>query len=418
MTESKHTFIRVSRTTWAVIGAALLIPWAVVLWIAQAPSNSTAKATAANAAPKVRPKPDANVLPAGRWGELEFLRITIEPPEDCIPASQATPDSIRWVFKGYSATKLSELLQSAGLTSAQQHLFDAPGRRETKGDTIVLLPDAPFVIDLAPAARVKIYTALAEFPENSSQQSPYHLRKDAADDWFDQTGLTPEIIALTKRLLYERNSNVFFSDENIVLPRLQTATERIRFLKTLSRKSTLLVQLKIQPDSDVTAIARYWGRGRRSKDVTPLLESLARLPGGAKIDIAHLLPPFPRSLLYGFPLASDKPEDATHDCHWTSLNFLKERPDERLTNIDFVKQTLLNDYYPVAGEPDYGDIMVLVQPDGVVVHSCVYLAAGVVFTKNGSAFSVPWLLSNLDAVVAFYTISPPLSVRCYRAKGP
>ena len=171
----------------------------------------------------------------------------------------------------------------------------------------------------------------------------------------------------------------------------------------------MLVQLKIQPDSDVAAIARYRGRGRRSKDVTPLLESLARLPGGAKIDIAHLLPPFPRSLLYGFPLASDKPEDATHDCHWTSLNFLKERPDERLTNIDFVKQTLLNDYYPVAGEPDYGDIMVLVQPDGVVAHSSVYLAAGVVFTKNGSAFSVPWLLSNLDAVVAFYTVGPPLS---------
>ena len=64
--ESKHTFIRVSRTTWAVIGAALLIPWAVVLWIAQAPSNPTAKATAANAVPKVRPKPDVSRLPAGQ----------------------------------------------------------------------------------------------------------------------------------------------------------------------------------------------------------------------------------------------------------------------------------------------------------------------------------------------------------------
>ncbi len=218
--ESKHTFIRVSRTTWAVIGVALLIPWAVVLWIAQAPSNPTAKATAANAVPKVRPKPDVSRLPAGRWGELEFVRITIEPPEDCIPASQSTPDSIRWVFKGYSEPKLSELLQNAGLTSAQQHLFDAPGRRETKGDTIVLLPDAPFVIDLAPAARAKIYPALAEFPENSSQQSPYRLRKDAADDWFDQTGLPPEIIALTKRLLYERKSNVF--------SRTRTSSFRVR----------------------------------------------------------------------------------------------------------------------------------------------------------------------------------------------
>ncbi len=179
----------------------------------------------------------------------------------------------------------------------------------------------------------------------------------------------------------------------------------------------MLVQLKIQPDSDVAAIARYWGRGRRRKDVTHYWN---RWPD-CRVELKSISPPtapFSRSLLYGFPSASDKPEDATHDCHWTSLNFLKERPDERLTSIDFVKQTLLNDYYPVAGEPDYGDIMVLVQPDGVVVHACVYLAAGVVFTKNGSAFSVPWLLGNLDAVVAFYTIGPPLSARCYRAKAP
>lgn len=393
-----------------------MIPWAVVLWIARSPTSSISKPSAVTAAPTVGAKPDTGRLPSGRWGELEFVRITIEPPEDCIPANQATPDSIRWVFKGYSETRLSALWQSAGLTPAQQQFFNSPGRRETMGAAIVLKPDVPFVIDLTPAARAIIYAALAEFPENSSQQSPYRLRKDAAHDWFDQTTLAPEIVALTKRLLYERNSNVLFSDEDIVLPRLQTAAERIRFLKTLSRKSTLMVQLNVQPNSDMTAVARYWGRGRRSKDVTPLLESLSRVPGGARIDIAHLLPPFPRSLLYGFPVPSDKPEDAAHDCHWTSLNFFKERPDERFANIDFVKQTLLNDYYPVAGEPDYGDIMVLVQPDGVVVHSCVYLAADVVFTKNGSAFSVPWLLGNLDSIVAFYTIGPPLSVRCYRAK--
>lgn len=416
MTEPKHTFIRVSRTTWIALGIALLLPWIVVLWIARAPASSPPKAAAVTVAPKAGTKPEGGHLPAGPWGDLEFVRITIEPPEDCIPTASSQPDSIRWVFKGYTVAKLSALWQSAGLTPAQQKFLESPERRETTGDTIVLKPDAGFVTDLNPAARATLYTALAEFPENASQQSPFRLRKDAAADWFEQTGLPPEIVALTKRLLYERNANVLFSDEDIVLPRLQTTAERIRFLKTLSRKSTLLVQLKVPPGADTSTLSRYWGRGRRSKDVAPLLESLSRVPGGATIDLAHLLPPFPRSLLYGFPLPSDKPEVAAHDCHWTSLNFFNERPDERFSNIDFVRQTLLNDYYPVAGEPTYGDVMVLVQPNGVVVHSCVYLAAGIVFTKNGSPFSVPWLLGNLDAVVAFYTIGPPLSVRTYRAK--
>jgi hypothetical protein len=416
------TVITVSRTTWAALCAALLLPWVVVLWLgvrqaAPPPLNSRpSEAAAAGPMPPARQQAPAAGGLTGPWGELELTRIMIEPPEDCIPVSEIKTDAIRWFFRGYTDAKLRALWQAAGLDPRQQESLTAPAHWETTGDSVVIHPDEALVKGLSRSARTRIYTALAVFPENGPQHTPFRVRADSASDWFAAIGLSPEVQALAQSLVYERNQMAYFSDEDLILPLLKTPREKVRFLKTLSRKSTLLAQLKVPPRADIDALARYWGRGRRNKDLLPLLDSLSRRPDGAKVDLAHLLPRFPRSLLYTFPLPSDRQDLAAHDCHWTALNFFKEQPDERFIDIEFVKQTLLQEYYPAAGEPDFGDIVVLMQPDGVVVHSCVYLAGGIVFTKNGASYSVPWMLGELDAVVNFYTVGPPLSVRLYRPK--
>src|SRR5581483_6685874 len=154
----------------------------------------------------------------------------------------------------------------------------------------------------------------------------------------------------------------------------------------------------------------------RAKDARPLLASLAQQPEGGYLDIMHLLPPFSRTLLNSYPDPATNP--ATHDCHWTSFNFFEDEPDEHYSDIDVVKRTLLSDYYEVIGEPALGDVLMFVQPDGVVVHSCVHVADGIVFTKNGSSAFVPWTLSRLDSVVAAYSVGPHLEIRRYRLKRP
>jgi hypothetical protein len=428
MSADHATQIRITRKGWCGIVAVLLLPWLVVLWLLRStpPPAPAAKSSEAVGSTTVRPASvpaassgTANAtgvkLPAGPWGELEYTRIVIEPPEDYVPTEYIKPDALRWIFKGYSSEKLSALWQQAGLTPAQQQ--EIARTTKSAADGIVIEPAVEFVVGLTPQARAVIYGALAEFPENRPQNEPYRLRTDAAQDWFEGSGLSPEILTFTKSLLYERKGTVFFSDDDVVLPRIDSRAERVRFIKTLSRKSTLLVSLVVRPDTDAEAIARYWGRGRRSKDIEPLVQSLVRKPRGGSIDLVHLLPPFPRSLLYTYPLPSENPADAAHDCHWTALNFFNDKPDERLANIDFVKQTLLTSYYPVAGEPTMGDVIVLIRPDGVAVHSCIYLAADIVFTKNGAAYSVPWVFSTLDSVVAYYSLNTPLEIRRYRPKG-
>lgn len=406
------TYLQISRRAWAALVTLLLLPWFLVLWFATRPSVTPPAAPSRAIAGK---STQFEKLPAGPWGDLEFSRILIEPPSEFIPVTDGKPEPASWVFRDYNEDKLRALWQRAALTPAQLKTLGGMNR-DASGQAIVLHPNADFIISLTPDARAVIYSALAEFAENPAQNAPFRLRAELANEWLDDSGLSPEIVTLTKRLFYQRNSGVFFSDHGLVLPRIPTSAERVQFLKTLSRKSTLLVRLQVNRETNTDTLAAYWGRGRRSKDVRPLLQSLARHSGGAVLDIVHLLPPFPRALLYTYPLPSDQPKAAALDCHWSAFNFFSDEPDDSFTSIDHVRETLLKSYYPVAGEPILGDVIVLVQPNGLVVHSCVYVAADIVFTKNGSSFSVPWTLAPLDQVVAFYSLGPALEVRRYRLK--
>jgi hypothetical protein len=236
------------------------------------------------------------------------------------------------------------------------------------------------------------------------------------DEWFQNTSVSPELIALTRRLLYRRQNAVFFADLDAVFPQIPIMSDRLAYWKMLARRSALIVRLRVPHGSDVDALAAYWRHGRRTKDARPLLASLAQEADGGTIDIMHLLPRFARSLVNTYP---DPGVSAAHDCHWTSFNFFEDAIDERYSDIEFVKKTLLTDYYQVTGEPALGDILLFVQPDGVVLHSCVQIADGIVFTKNGSSVFVPWTLSRLDNVVAAYSPSSgPLEIRRYRLKQP
>lgn len=416
----RTTLLRISTLGWCGLAIVFVLPWIALVWLAAsriAPSPAPSTPKPASAVPTLPPRATTmQVAPPGRWGQLEYSRIVVEPPEDYISVEFTKPATVRWFFKGYTDAKLNDLWERAGLSVAQREALASPARRSTSEAGIILTPEPEFIVGLTPASRTVLYTALAEFPENTLQHEPFRLHQDVAAAWFEDTGLPADIVTLAKQMLYTRKTSVLFSDSDIVLPRIANVADRVQFLKTISRKSTLLVQLVLDAQSDPAALARYWGRGRRSKDVEPLIHSIVQ-SGGGRIDIMHLMPPFPRSLIYTYPLPPDRPDATTHDCHWTALNFFNEKPDDRFNDIAFVKQTLLDAYYPVAGPPELGDVIVLVQPNDVVVHSCVYVAADIVFTKNGSGFAVPWLLGNLDSVIAFYSLNTPLQVRRFRLKA-
>lgn len=53
-----------------------------------------------------------------------------------------------------------------------------------------------------------------------------------------------------------------------------------------------------------------------------------------------------------------------------------------------------------------------------MVHSCVYIADDVVFTKNGTSERQLWLLMTLEQVEAAYPSGKPWGRLTYRLKEP
>ncbi|MBX3750885.1 MAG: hypothetical protein KF897_12420 [Opitutaceae bacterium] len=395
----------------------LVLPWVVLIFLSQRHGpDSPNPATPANTAPAEGGN-HAIAVKAGPWGELSYNRIVIEPPESLIRAVYSAPRQAVWAFKGYTADTFAALMASAGLTPEQRQYLDNPAHREATAGDILLRPPPALIEGLAPEARAIIYTALSEFPENPDQHDPYRFRADAADEWFRHSGLPDSTIALVKKLLYRRGNSLVFSDQGLVLGRIPSLQERVRLIKTLARKSTLMVKLRIRASSDIEALDNYWGRGQRTKDIQPLLQSLVRDGTGSTIDIIHLLPRLPRSLLYTYPAISEPGSTSYLDCHWTVLNFFNMRPDDRYQQLEAVTAAFLNEYYPVTGQPTFGDVIMFAKPDGSVIHSCVYIAADIVYTKNGASPNAPWILMSLSDVEAFYPSKEPLDLQYYRLKS-
>jgi hypothetical protein len=204
------------------------------------------------------------------------------------------------------------------------------------------------------------------------------------------------------------------------LPRLPDEGERVRFVKTLARRNTLLAKVRINEQTDVEKLVAYWGFDGRAKDLRPLIESLRRVPGGATLDVAHLLPPFARRRMYTYPVPTNDPRAGRRDGLWTALNFFNETPDDRFADPQVAINAISANYYPISGGAQLGDLMVLLTRTDQLIHCATYVADDVVFTKNGPAYLQPWMFQRLGDMVeyhsAFYPPNEPLRVRIFRAK--
>ena len=61
--------------------------------------------------------------------------------------------------------------------------------------------------------------------------------------------------------------------------------------------------------------------------------------------------------------------------------------------------------------------MLLLQEGDRAVHMCVYIAADIVYTKNGGHPYQPWILMKLDDLMVQYASDKPQQWRVFRKKS-
>lgn len=341
----------------------------------------------------------------GPWGALEMTTLLLEPPESIIGTDAWADGDLSWTFTGIPADQVEPLLRQAGLNGAP--LAELLATRETDtGGTVILHPTDALLLGMDPSTRYRVYALLRTSSTNTFYQSPFRVSHLAADAWFRDAAVSEQTRKLAESLTYRHREMVYFSDVRYVMSEIANATERRNFYAALLRQASLLVRLHVCRETDTEALIAYWGSNGRASEVRPLLQAMSRSDAAWPINIVMLLPAFARARLMTYDPVRD---GKFRDCGWTALNFFNAVPDDAMLDPDTQARVLRNDYISVASGFLPGDIILIRNGAGTVVHICNYIADNIVFTKNGGYKAQPWTLSTLEEVVEFYTVGDDVS---------
>lgn len=360
------------------------------------------------------------VLTPGPWGELETWDTRLEQPAEYAGFESVTADGPYWNFGPVTPEAIRSRLIASGLGEGEADHLLRDCRVSSSGG-ILIKPDLPTLLGIDPDERERLYKELSSIPGNRYQAIPYFIRGGNPEDLFaDHPVLSKKVLPTMKKLCYRRNGFTYFSDPEAVLSMLSSEGERREFLRSLTGQSVVFVRLRIRPGSDIDKPLNYWALsmpGVMMKNLRPLLESQARLPGGGSVSILYLLPPLAREKLFTSPLPPASGLERLPDCHWTALNFFNSNPDPRMRDNDYAARQITENYYQVASPGIAGDLVLLLDDMNRVIHSSVYIAGDVVFTKNGINYAQPWILMHEKDLIGTFSSINPVKVAYFRRKG-
>jgi hypothetical protein len=349
---------------------------------------------------------DETVLPEGPWGDVKLTSIQIRLPASMVPDEPLPLQP--WVFEAGRETTRKRLLAAGVEVALAEQLLSTYS--QSGGGS--LRPNPAMIRQLDPDARSRLYEALRELPANVSQRSPHRFRRTRLEQRFRD--LSPATVALLREFLYERPSlprSLLLADLPSVMRLTESPSERSRLIQAVSAQESMLLRLELDATSDTGALASYWGRGGRRRDLEIFLSSLVD-EGARQLDAIYLLPAFGRSFLFTYPRLENA---ARRDCFWTALNFFLPSPDDRLVGPK-VARKMVESYQLVKGPLQLGDMLVLWRPTGEAEHAAIYIAGDIYFTKNGTNLAMPWLLMPLEEILERYDEAEHTPLTHYRLK--
>jgi hypothetical protein len=340
----------------------------------------------------------------GPWGDLRYVPMWIELPTESANRIVSTIPATRWFVKGTSKENALAEIAKAGLTADELQWLRAKAEWKEGEGGYWIVPGEEFPLQLNSESREQFYRFLGNFPENGFHQTPFLFRPEWLEERVKRSKLPKSVTERFKNALYTRGRLRVFSDVSALLATIPDEGEKVKFVKMLSAKPTMLLKLRVDAHSSIEQLAEYWGQRPRKKDVYSLLESMAAVSGGCKIDVAHLMPGFARAKIYTYPSPRTNQSKPALNCHWTSFNFFHDPPDDAFLDNRYMQEVLDRDYDPVQGEKHLGDIVLLLDRDNKIIHSAVHVADDIVFTKLGGAETQPWIYMRIDDMMPYYSV--------------
>jgi len=354
----------------------------------------------------------------GPWGELEYSPIVIAPPLEYVSESDVDfSGKVVWHFPHVGSTGLSALLKKIGLAAPLVAELESMAKANVSLPGMSLYPSKEFVVGLSAEARAKLYLALCDYKQNIDLRNQFLFRGDSPDQWFAGSTVSPETRKLVEPLIYRHGNFMYFADMRSIAGSISSNDQYLALLRTLRRDATFLVHVKLSEKSDIETLVNYWGRGGRAQEVRPILESLMRRGGDQSINITHLLPSLARRRLYTYPARSIIDTSVQRECHWTTLNFFNDVPDDKFAKQDMIFPELKENFYRVHGNFQLGDVALVVDSKARTVHSATYIADDIFFHRCGSDSSSPWALTKREDLTDFYPRRGKVHVLFYRRKN-
>lgn len=355
------------------------------------------------------PPPAANQMlkaPAGPWGNIEFCYFHLEAPDNLVERFPLPSPRTRWIFPSSEAPSIAATLEAVEIPDYMVSSLVAPENTVTADGRLHLFPGADVLNSLRPDTRAKLYAVLRNNGLNTYHQNPILILSGNVDAWALDSGLSPDAVAIIRNHAYPMNGVLAFSDVALLLSTAGGESEARLMFKKLTRVRTLMARLKIDQDADIQALLDYWttGLNLRKKDIEPLFQAVKRTQGAAHVDLSHLLPGLARKLLFSYPDTAMLSQGSLPDCHWTTLNFFNYEPQNYYLDARSATSAVLENFEKT--DPPYriGDVLMFMDGEGFARHSCNYVAADIVFTKNGRNPAIPWTLMELADLRKIYLV--------------
>lgn len=368
--------------------------------------------------------------PPGPWGRLWSYEVLLAPSGDILDRLPTPESEPVWTFAGIDRDGLLAATSACPMPPEVRRELEtllAAARPDADG-RLTVRPSFELVLAVPPEFRSAVFPhlvggfGLTDYVQHIPFPAGFTIEK-----WFEAGSLPESARQAILRLVYPVGDRAMLSDFGALYRLLGSRVEQLSALRAALREPALVVLLEQPGPGEAAAVADYWRHTGRAKSTRRLLESFAAEPDDDRrfIDILHLLSPIERELLnrYHVPTA-DSP---TPSCFWTAFNFGADQPDDRFLlppgftggHEALAGRELATHYEPVAAPGRLGDIIAYRRRGrDDVVHACVFIADGIVLTKNGYNFSKPWCLARTAEVDALYLGEPGVERVCFRRRDP